>query len=589
MRCVHLDGSRDGRSTGCAGGRTRLELTMRLAKKDCVTTRLRDAAGVRFVDALASQQFGRVACSLVFAWVGVCGLMAGKVDAQCFEEMLTDDNAAASALLGGSVAIDGDVAVVGVPGDPVAGWDFGHALVFRRIGVNWVEEQRLDGFELQDLYGTAVTISEDALVVGAPAGDGFSPDSGLAYVYRFSGSSWLLEQTLQAADGATGDKFGQAVSIDGPFLIVGAPGDDAANASDPNCDSGSIYTFASDGGAWSDKRNLVGSVECGAFLGASVSLAGYFFVAGAPGADAGAGRAQVYVHYPPNVWDDEGELFPENGLPGDQFGASVATSGAEIVVGTPGDDESGIDSGSAATFRQSIFLGWIRSTLLKLTAGMTQDRFGASVAKVRGLLVVGAPGRDTAVFDGGALYTFSQDGLNWVADKELVVSNAAASDRLGNAVAMSDGAILVGASARDTFGADSGAAYIYRNADRRNYGSGWPGTRGLPGLSPDADPTLFENWNLVIGNSLGSPTSGSLLVGLEEASVETALGGTLLVVPQFILPLSIPQGSLSLGVTLPCEAYLSGQTIYLQALQLDSGASQGVAFSKGLRLVLGQY
>ena len=51
-------------------------------------------------------------------------------------------------------------------------------------------------------------------------------------------NDWLEQAKLLASDGAEGDRFGGSVSIDGDYVIVGAPGDD-----DNGDGSGSAYVF----------------------------------------------------------------------------------------------------------------------------------------------------------------------------------------------------------------------------------------------------------------------------------------------------------------------------------------------------------
>ncbi|MEW6746761.1 MAG: hypothetical protein AB1486_28805, partial [Planctomycetota bacterium] len=64
-------------------------------------------------------------------------------------------------------------------------------------------------------------------------------------------------------------------------------------------------------------------------------------------------------------------------------------------------------------------------------------------------------------------------------------------------------------------------------------------------------------------------------------------GGTLLVIPEVIVGISIPAPLLALPAPIPYDCAFSGLSIYLQVLELDPGASQGVSFTPGLKLVLG--
>ena len=57
---------------------------------------------------------------------------------------------------------------------------------------------------------------------------------------------------LFGSDTALGDHFGEAVAIDGDFLVIGAHADD-----DMGSFSGSAYVFARPGPAWVEPANVV--------------------------------------------------------------------------------------------------------------------------------------------------------------------------------------------------------------------------------------------------------------------------------------------------------------------------------------------
>ena len=72
-----------------------------------------------------------------------------------------------------------------------------------------------------DEFGYSVAIDGDTLVVGAYAKDS---DTGSVYVFRTSdgGATYGQVAKLTASDGASGDKFGVSVAIDGATVAVGA-------------------------------------------------------------------------------------------------------------------------------------------------------------------------------------------------------------------------------------------------------------------------------------------------------------------------------------------------------------------------------
>ncbi len=180
---------------------------------------------------------------------------------------------------GTAVAMQGDVVIIGAPKNtyPCAPCGIGAAYVFRldKGTGRFVEEARLAASDgaADNGFGRSVDLSGDAVVVGASGSAG----GGAAYVYRFApvGPAWK-EARIQASDSAAGDRFGTAVVLSGERLLVGAPWSD-----DPATNSGSAYLFRFDGAGWTDETRLVPADAGSSFFGASVVLTDSFAVASA--------------------------------------------------------------------------------------------------------------------------------------------------------------------------------------------------------------------------------------------------------------------------------------------------------------------
>ncbi len=91
-----------------------------------------------------------------------------------------------------------------------------------------------------DFLGSSVAVDGDTAVVGAPGDDG---QKGAVYVFTRSGDSWTQTAKLTASDGAAGDSLGDSVAVDGDTIVAGAPFDDVG----ANPEQGSVYTFARTG------------------------------------------------------------------------------------------------------------------------------------------------------------------------------------------------------------------------------------------------------------------------------------------------------------------------------------------------------
>jgi hypothetical protein len=154
-------------------------------------------------------------------------------------KLLADDGAADD-FFGWSVSVSGDTAVVGASRDGDDGPFSGSACVFTRNGSVWTQQDKLTASDaaLGDQFGDSVAVSVDTAVVGALGNDDHGADSGSAYVFTRSGSSWTEQAKVTATDGAADDYFGCSVALSGDTVVVGADWDD-----DNGEDSGSAYIF----------------------------------------------------------------------------------------------------------------------------------------------------------------------------------------------------------------------------------------------------------------------------------------------------------------------------------------------------------
>ena len=163
--------------------------------------------------------------------LGVLVLLTGAVTGaagQCvlFErETLRAHDAGAMDAFGWEVALSGNVALVGASSDGDLGQYSGSAYVYRFDGARWNEEQKLVASDRAagDQFGRSVALDGDVVVIGAPHGDQFA---GSAYVYRREAGVWQEKQKLVASDRKNDDMFGTSVAVDGDVLISSAYWDD---------------------------------------------------------------------------------------------------------------------------------------------------------------------------------------------------------------------------------------------------------------------------------------------------------------------------------------------------------------------------
>jgi len=256
-------------------------------------------------------------------------------------------------------------------------------------------------------------------------------------------------QELLASDGAQGDWFGFSVSISGDVAVVGA----IQTSQGP----GAAYIFRSNGLSWVQEQKLLASDrEEGDFFGASVSISGDVTLVGAPGDDDyGTNSGSAYIfRWDGSSWAQEQKLVTSS-----RFGAPVSISNDVAVVVSGHDNGSGV-SGSVYVFRWN-GSSWMFEQGLWALDGATDDYFGQSVSVFGDVVVVGASGDDDNGAESGSTYVFRRNGSSWVQEQKLLASDGAEDDMFGNSVTTSGDVVMVGAPLDDDHGASSGSAYVF--------------------------------------------------------------------------------------------------------------------------------
>ncbi|HEX9004898.1 MAG TPA: FG-GAP repeat protein, partial [Blastocatellia bacterium] len=99
----------------------------------------------------------------------------------------------------------------------------------------------------QDVFGVAVAVSGDTVVVGARqesssatgingnGSDNSAAGAGAVYVFVRSGTIWTQQAYLKASNTGASDSFGYSVAVSGDTVVVGAFGEDS-NATGVNGD-----------------------------------------------------------------------------------------------------------------------------------------------------------------------------------------------------------------------------------------------------------------------------------------------------------------------------------------------------------------
>ncbi len=325
------------------------------------------------------------------------------------QQKLIASDAQANAYLGCSIAIDGNTIVAGAyKDDHSSKTDPGSAYVFTRSGSTWSQQQKLTAPspENTDYFGYSVAVDGNTIVVGAYKDDhsGIS-SAGSAYVYTFNGSTWSLQDTLTASDAAASDFLGYSVSIDGNTAVIGA------HWADPcGWESGAAYIFTRSGSSWSQQKKLTGSDSSDYDeFGCSVAIDGNTVVIGARVNDHSGkgepGAAYVFTGSG-SQWSEQEKLIDESDpCNDDNFGCSVAIEGDRVIIGAQEDLIDGYQKGGAFSFVRD-GTDWSQEQWVTASDGADEDRFGCSVSLSGEHLIVGAFRDDNDGTNSGSVYMY---------------------------------------------------------------------------------------------------------------------------------------------------------------------------------------
>ena len=261
---------------------------------------------------------------------------------------------------GWSVSLSGDATTVaigapfndGIYASPFGG-NPGHVRVYENVGGTWtIMGNEIDGYFSGARSGWSVSLSDDGTIVAIGAVHAAYVAGGVAYfyagmtrVYQYAGGAWSQigsDINGEAADDESG--ISVSLSADGTTVAIGAPYNDGNGA-----DAGHVRVYLYDGSSWNQiGQDIDGEAAGDVSSNVSLSTDGLTLAIGAGGNDgagANAGHVRVY-QYNGTSWSKIGSDI--NGeAAGDVSGASISLSadGSILAVGSPGNDENGINAG----------------------------------------------------------------------------------------------------------------------------------------------------------------------------------------------------------------------------------------------------
>jgi len=361
---------------------------------------------------------------------------------------LTAPDGAANDEFGNSVAIDGNIIVVGKASGAVQS-----AFVYQNNSgtVTQVAELTPSDGVAGDRFGYSVAISGTVIVVAALEHVNHDPaNTGSLYVYVEPAGGWTsMTETAELNLAQAGAQLGKSIGTTGNEVVA------------LNFNNASVVVWNKPSGGWvsSSKPNaelLTGSP--GSNL-ANVAISGNVIVAGCPTAFQ-FGSTFLYLK-PANGWNKIG-IMPTARLVGSsgQFGGggqAVAISGNTVVSST----------GASLFVFVKPSSGWanMNETATLSDSNAVNDLFAVSVSG--GVVVAG----DAAQLVGvnpfqGAAFVFLKPSGGWknltTANAELTANDGNIGDNLGTSVAVSSGTVVAGAPfAALGSNVAQGAAYVF--------------------------------------------------------------------------------------------------------------------------------
>jgi len=322
------------------------------------------------------------------------------------------DIVVSGSLCGKCVDICGDIGAIGVPngthpdmsgeipGGVLVIWD---DLMYRDYNTVRVLYPPSSG---QNSFGTSVATDGEWIVVGSPLEDTTEDDSGQISIYSKLGSTWWNHlEDIKAAVPHLSGQLGVSIDIDNQIIVAGSPYYDI--------DKGVCYIFEPDfsyqSSSWTETFSISG--EAGDNLGCAVGISKDMIAIG----KSGANEVDVYRNTNPG-WELLATLSPSDIEAGDEFGASVAISGWNLIVGAPGEDGG---TGNPVTAAGAAYLyrfdGETWSMVRKYSIGRKENnRLGTSVSISGNMIAVGAPNlNDSSEYGEVYAFTFERERINW--------------------------------------------------------------------------------------------------------------------------------------------------------------------------------
>lgn len=299
--------------------------------------------------------------------------------------------------------------------------------------------------------------------------------AGARWLFR-SPTSLASTRTLQATGGQAGDSFGHAIATNGTQLLIGAPLDGSAGRG-----SGAVYAYHRQGQQWVSSQKILPTNGSGPAFGASLAIdqdiaaigtSGQFITSeAAPGGlrhrwpASGIASVQLY-QFASGHWTSRQIL--RSGVDGlhDQFGAAIALRGDHLLIGAPYGDKRGENTGVVYAYRRQGDV-WRPSEEIAPSIDQPRGGFGRRIVLDKDCAAITASGDGAQAHLAGVVYVFRFVDGRWREFQKLTASDTRAGQLFGEALAMDEGTLAIGAANRAAEPKGSGRVYLFENQNGR--------------------------------------------------------------------------------------------------------------------------
>lgn len=315
--------------------------------------------------------------------------------------------------LGKSIVLQGDTLILGAWKEA----EQGAVYVYQREGTTWRELEKITAQPRQNgsNFGQSLALLGDVLVIGAGAQDVNANDTGAVHIYRRGADlTWTFDRILSPDTLGTYNWFGSSVSMTDDYLVVGSTGEGNGTLA-----GGAAYVFRTKTFELIDmiKPSSAGTVG---FFGEYTAVVGDTIVISSFNNNAGLSNGTVYVYAPgqDGKFEQKLELAASNAGGGDQFGTGLALTQDYLLVGAAHESSAAVgingslqgsaveNGGAAYLFARSGAIGFRQIAHIKASEPASGAQFGCAVAIAGSDIAITADSDAHAASGSGAVYLF---------------------------------------------------------------------------------------------------------------------------------------------------------------------------------------